>query len=207
MRHRPVRRVLRTVPMAAAFLAVPVAAWGFQARMGRVEGSVRLGSRPAARAVVFLEGAEPRGSDPPEPEAVVDQVDLRFVPEMIVVLPGTTVVFPNSDPILHNVFSPGGAGPGFDLGTYPPGEARSRRFDEPGIHVILCHVHPEMVAYVAVVPTPYRAVVDAGGAFAIEAVPPGPYTLHVWQVRRPDVGQEVVVPEGGVARVDLRIPR
>lgn len=186
-------------------LSVPIRSAAMQISAGRVEGTVHFSTRPAAGAVVFLEPGVPHSFDYPEQSAIVDQVNLRFVPQVLAVLPGTMVAFPNSDPILHNVFSPGLTGRGFNLGTYPPGEERAYRFDDPGIHVILCHVHPEMVAYVAVVPTPYRAVIDTSGAFEIEGVPPGRYTLRIWRVRRPAVEREVIVTEGGVTVVRVQM--
>lgn len=172
---------------------------------GSVEGTVSAERGLTEGAVVFLVPDGEIAAEPPEESVVVDQVDLRFVPQTVVVVPGTEVAFPNSDPILHNVFSPRGPGDGFNLGTYPPGETRSRRFTEPGVHVILCHVHPEMVAYVAVVPTPHHALAGEGGAFRIEGVPAGPYTLRVWLGRRSPVEREVEVRKGGVARVDVTL--
>jgi plastocyanin len=173
---------------------------------GRVEGTVFTGTLPAVGAVVFLDAGNATTADPDGAAVIIDQIDLRFVPQVVAVLGGTTVAFPNSDPILHNVFSPRGPGDGFNLGTYPPGETRSRRFHEPGVHVILCHVHPEMVAYVAVVPSPYRAIVDSDGRFAIDA-PPGRYTLRVWQARRAAVHRDVTVAAGGTVRLQLQIRR
>jgi plastocyanin len=173
---------------------------------GRVEGTVFTGTLPAAGAVVFLDVGSAAAADPDGAPVIIDQIDLRFVPQVVAVLGGTTVAFPNSDPILHNVFSPRGPGDGFNLGTYPPGETRARRFHEPGVHVILCHVHPEMVAYVAVVPSPYRAIVDRDGRFTIDA-PPGRYTLRVWQARRAAVHRDVTVAAGGTVRLQLQITR
>jgi hypothetical protein len=174
-----------------------------EAQAGGVEGRMSVERGHPAGTVVFLVPESEVRHNPPLDPVIVDQVDLRFVPQVVAVAPGTTVAFPNSDPILHNVFSPRGPGDGFNLGTYPPSETRSRRFTEPGMHVILCHVHPEMVAYVAVVPTPYHALVDEEGAFAITDVPAGPYSLRVWHGRRPTVEKEVVVPAGQTVRVEL----
>jgi plastocyanin len=173
---------------------------------GRVEGTVFTGTLPAAGAVVFLDAGNATAADPDGAPVIIDQINLRFVPQVVAVLGGTTVAFPNSDPILHNVFSPRGPGDGFNLGTYPPGETRARRFHEPGVHVILCHVHPEMVAYVAVVPSPHRAVVDGDGRFVIDA-PAGRYTLRVWQARRAAVERDVTVAAGGTVRLQLQLTR
>ncbi|MBI4521480.1 MAG: hypothetical protein HY701_11630 [Gemmatimonadetes bacterium] len=173
---------------------------------GSVEGRVTAVNARVAGSVVFLV-PENAGPYPPSAPALIDQVNLRFVPRVVVVTPGSTVQFRNSDPILHNVFSPRGPGEGFDLGTYPRGERRARTFTDPGFHVILCHVHPEMAAFVAVVPSPYHAVVDEAGRFRIETVPAGRYTLHVWSRRREPDGLPVVVREGDVLRVEVDLGR
>jgi plastocyanin len=197
------RALVMVVVLGLAAAGAPVAAQ----QAGRVDGGVQWERGAVAGAVVFLVPETPRSYAPPGAPAVIDQVDLRFTPQVVAVLPGTMVAFPNSDPILHNVFSPRGPGGGFDLGTYPPGETRSRRFTEPGMHVILCHVHPEMLAYVAVVPAPYHTVSDAAGAFAIDGVPPGRYVLRVWHGRRHSADREVVVAAGRTASVQLRLER
>jgi plastocyanin len=197
-----IRRVL------TCSLLLTLAVSGFRsASEGRIEGIVRHTRGPAVGAVVFLTGARADVPEPAPQPVIVDQIDLRFVPEVVAVLAGTVVAFPNSDPILHNVFSPRGPGAGFDLGTYPPGETRSHRFDEAGVHVILCHVHPEMVAYVAVVPSRYHAVADSLGRFELDALPAGRYALSVWYARRTALEREITVPAGGTVRLELELGR
>ncbi len=71
---------------------------------------------------------------------------------------GATVEFLNSDKVAHNVFwiSVGGNKKlGHNLGTWPQGEKRSFKFDNPGAVPLLCNVHPEMGGYIVVSPTPY----------------------------------------------------
>ena len=137
---------------------------------------------------------------PPSDSAVIDQSHLRFVPRVLAVRVGSVVKFLNSDPIMHNVFSPERQGAGFDLGTYPRGESRTYAFAQPGTYVVLCHVHPEMYAYVVVVPTPFRATVDEDGGFRIDGVPSGQYTVKVWQRHESELAPKLVVGEG-----DLRL--
>jgi plastocyanin len=196
----------RLAPVLLACMGA-LAAHGAAAQTGRVEGTVAVARGAATATVVYLVAVEPRTYAPPSSAAMIDQVQLRFVPQVMAVVAGTVVEFPNSDPILHNVFSPRGPGDGFNLGTYPPGETRSRRFVEPGVHVILCHMHPDMVAYIAVVPTPYHAVVGADGAFVMDDVPAGRYTLRVWRSRRHAQDHEIVVRVGEATRVQLRLDR
>lgn len=181
------------------------------AQSGPVEGVVRTDVGPVGGGVVYLQSEGPGGDTATSPSAappVIDQNHLRFLPSVVAVRTGTTVDFLNSDGILHNVFSPGWSGEDFDLGTYPSGTARSHTFGEPGPHVILCKVHPEMVAHVVVVTTPYFAVTDGEGRFRIGSVPPGRYRLTLWQRGQDLKHTEVVVPPGGVGgwTLDLSKP-
>ncbi len=187
--------------LAASLGAIPLGAQGD----GAVAGSVTVPGPGLSGVVVYLVPARGTRSTPPRPFATqIDQRDLRFVPRVIAATPGTTVSFPNSDPVMHNVFHPSErAGGGFDLGTYPPGEARSFTFRSEGAYVIFCHVHPEMVAYVVVIASPHRAVTDEHGAFRIDSITPGTYYLRTWHRRLRTNEQIVRVSANGVTRVVL----
>ncbi len=137
--------------------------------------------------------------------AQIDQRDLQFVPRVIAVSPGSTVSFPNSDPVMHSVFHPSTRAGGFDLGTYPEGERRSFTFDDEGAYVIFCHVHPEMSAYVVVVASPYRAVTDDAGRFKLDGVVPGTYHLRTWHRRLRTQDHLISVAANGAVRVDLTL--
>jgi plastocyanin len=189
--------------LASILLLSGIAVGQAEAQTGTVEGRVSLERGRPGGAVVFLVSAAESSHDPSADPVVIDQVDLRFIPRVVAVAPGATVAFPNSDPIMHNVFSPRGPGNGFNLGTYPPNETRYHRFTDVGMHVILCHVHPEMVAYVAVVPTRHHALVSDDGEFAIRGVPAGRHVLQAWHGRRATGTSEVAVPAGGTARVEF----
>ncbi len=172
---------------------------------GPVTGSVRQGTRPVAGVVIFLRG-EGAGAGPGD-ALTIDQRELRFAPAVLVITPGTRVDFLNSDPILHNVFSPSRQ-EAFDLGRYPQAESRSYTFVTEGIHVMLCHVHPEMSAYIAVVGSVTSAVSDEMGRFAIAAVEPGEYEMVVWSLRSGvRFTRRLIVPEGGVSGIEIDTSR
>jgi len=162
-----------------------------------VDGTLRTAEHAVIRPVVYLVPASGvvRATDPTD--LLIDQAGLRFSPTVLPVTRGATVRFRNSDPLMHNVFSPRGpAASGFDLGTYAEGEVRSQAFDAVGTHIILCHVHPEMYAYVVVVPTPYYARADDDGRFRIENITPGRYTVRVWHRRDQSYEREITVEAG-----------
>src|SRR5947209_12903357 len=100
------------------------------------------------------------------------QKNKTFTPHVLAIPAGSTVEFPNSDPIFHNAFS-NYDGQIFDIGLYPPGTTRSITFRRPGAVRVFCNIHAAMSAVILVVDTPYFAVTDESGAFSIEGMPKG----------------------------------
>lgn len=149
---------------------------------GRVvlEGAASIS--PANSTVVWLSplGTDANGTPAVAPmHAVLQQKNKTFEPHLLVVTKGSTVDFPNRDPWFHNVFSLFN-GKRFDLGLYEAGSTRTVHFDREGVSYIFCNIHPEMSAVVVVLSSPYFAIPNKQGEFSISAVPPGRYTLHVW---------------------------
>ena len=166
-----------------------------------VRGTVQRRGRVVPDAVVQLIPVEQTSYPAVSDTALIDQVHLRFVPGVLAIQTGTTLQFRNSDPIMHNVFSPNRQGAQFNLGTYPQYESRPHTFSSPGRYVILCHVHPEMAAWITVVPTPYYETTDRNGAFRIRGVPPGSYRVQIWHRRTGTVERRAEVRAG----VDTRL--
>jgi plastocyanin len=103
----------------------------------------------------------------------------HFDPRITVIPAGTTVDFPNLDPIFHNVFSLSERAH-FDLGLYRNGAFRSMTFDSPGLVRIYCNIHPQMAAYIMVVDGRLYVQTGPDGNATIAGVPPGKRTLRVW---------------------------
>jgi plastocyanin len=132
--------------------------------------------------VVWLEPLTPTAAPPPMGRSVILQKNKRFSPHILAVPVGTTVDFPNADPIFHNAFS-SFDGQIFDVGLYPPGSSKSVRFSRPGVVRVFCNIHAAMSAVIVVLNTSSFATTKADGAFRIANVPPGEYTLHVFHER------------------------
>ena len=159
-----------------ALLAGGVIAYG-----GSVSGKITGGK---GATVVYIEALPGKTFPAPAKHIAMDQKSLLFQPHAIVVLVGSTVDFLNGDNVQHNIFWPSVAGNkklSHNMGTWPKGEIRSFKFDTPGIVPLLCNVHPEMSGFIVVVPTPYYAEADASGAYKIDNVPDGNYTLTAWR--------------------------
>jgi hypothetical protein len=155
------------------------------------------------RMVVILEG----GNLPPKPPVteVLNQHGSRFDPDMIVAPIGSTVQFPNLDPIFHNVFSLSKAQP-FDLGYYPQGQIRTVKFNHPGVVQVYCHIHSNMYAAIVVTASPWFQKPSADGSFSFSNVPAGHYRLTAWHKIAGFHKAEVEVPETGSVDVTIRVP-
>ena len=151
---------------------------------GIVKGSITIGGKPATGAVVSIEGLSKEqlktlmSLHKPQ-KRMIDQRNLKFIPTVVAVMVGESVDFPNNDKSWHNVYSKGGAND-FDLGLYPPGKTRSKKFDKPGVSRILCNAHPDMEAFVVVKDHPFFSVTDNRGNYQIENVPLGKVRVETW---------------------------
>lgn len=185
---------------------------GTPARAASVGGQAELtNSRDAAvrkhkdysGVVLWLEPVE-RAAPPAPPKRVeMLQRDKSFLPHVLAVSVGTTVDFPNLDPIFHNAFS-NFSGQPFDVGLYPPGTSKSVVFKHPGIVRVFCNIHPAMSAIIAVLPTPWYTLTESSGKFSIVNVPAGEYQLRIFHERAlPEnlkfLERRIAVPEGGLA--------
>ena len=155
------------------------------------------------RMVVVLEG----GSSTPKPPTTItiDQSNSRFDPDLVVIPVGSTVEFPNSDPIFHNVFSLSRAQP-FDLGFYPRGQHRSVKFNRAGIVQVYCHIHSDMYAAIVVTASAWYSKPAADGSFSWNNVPAGHYHLRAWHKVAGLHGVDVQVPENGKVEITIQIP-
>jgi plastocyanin len=161
--------------------------------------------RALDRSVVYLESAPLGAFQAPErPTAVMDQKNETFVPHVLAIMTGTTVQFPNSDVIYHNVFSLSKAAR-FDLGRYAAGRSKSVRFDRPGIVRVFCEIHSHMNAYILVFSHPFFAVTDADGRYRIDGVPPGTYSVVAWHEGVASEPSAARVTEGGTAELDFTV--
>lgn len=135
--------------------------------------------KPLAGAVITLD-AQGTHLPPAAPvHAILDQVDLAFVPDIVVVPVGSTISFPNSDAVSHQVysFSPTRR---FQLPLYRGKPYPPMVFDQPGVVTLGCNIHDNMLAYVVVTEAPFFGLTDAKGKWAVPDLPSGSYRLHLW---------------------------
>lgn len=176
---------------------------------GAVAGRVRImkGRRfktSHADAVVYLVGVAEKLPSTRNAVTEIRQIDRRFVPDVVVVLKGTTIAFPNDDRDYHNVYSLSPACE-FDLGQYKSGTSESVKCRKPGDVAVYCNLHDDMAAKILVLETQYYARANREGEFRIDGVPPGTYTFVAWQPWGKPATGKVRVAGGDVAEIDVTL--
>jgi plastocyanin len=174
-------------------------------------GVVQLGDNPEddpisferAHVAVYLEGTQDHSGL--AQENVMEQKNRRFVPDMLVIPAGSTVSFPNFDPIFHNVFSLSKA-KSFDLGNYPLGKTREVTFSKPGVVAVYCHLHANMAASIVVTPSRWGTRASADGAFSLRDIPAGTYSVVAWHKAAGTFHKQITLADRDDLEVDFVLP-
>jgi len=116
---------------------------------------------------------------PASKRAIMDQRNLTFTPRVLVVAAGTSVEFPNSDSVSHQVYSFSPA-KRFQLPLYKGEIHPPVVFDRAGLVVLGCNIHDSMVGYIYVTDAPYFGTTEAGGGLQLKGLPGGDYRITIW---------------------------
>jgi plastocyanin len=192
------------LPLSALLAAaLPAVAATLVVRVQTPDGHALPG---AVVTVHPLEGP-PRHATPVR--AVMDQVNRSFAPDLLVIPAGSTVEFPNSDSVSHQIYSFSPA-KRFQLPLYRGKPYPPVHFDQPGVITLGCNIHDEMLAYLLVTDAAWYGRTNTGGSFAAD-VPRGRYRVALWHPRlrdeETDLARELTVGEGDRAELTLRLSR
>ena len=197
----------RVLALAGLAVLLPSLVAGLEP--GRIVGRVTVKDAQKHPVVVFVPGLSGRAPRPHAERPAMSQKGRVFIPHVLPVAVGTAVEFRNSDPFKHNIFSPDGER--YNLGTWEQGQSRTYTFKRPGVYRQLCNIHPEMLAYIVVLETPYFGLTDKEGDFEIASVPSGKYLLRIWgeKLTKEQLARtfNVVVEEGAPVSIEIDLLR
>jgi plastocyanin len=146
-------------------------------------------------AFVYIKsGLDGKKFEPPSTPVTIDQKGCMFEPRVLGIQTGQELKVTNSDPVTHNIHPRAEVNREWNhsqAGGDPPIE---RRFTKQEVMIrVKCNIHSWMHAWIGVVDNPYFAVTGADGSFVLKDVPPGDYTVEVWQERLGTQEQHVTV--------------
>ncbi len=207
-RPRSDRTAFRACACLAALLCALAAAGNARAATLVITVQTSDG-RPLQGAVVTAYALEPGARKPQPIKAVMDQVNRAFVPDLLVIPIGSTVTFPNSDSVSHQIysFSPTKR---FQLPLYRGTPYPPVHFDQAGVVTLGCNIHDEMVGYLVITDAPYYGRTDTKGTWSNE-VARGRYRITIWHPRMrdeaADLERELTVGEADHAELTLRLTK
>ena len=171
------------------------------------ESLVVAADKGLANVVVYIKDAPsaPKMAIPAkDPE--LDQRSCKFHPHVQIIPAGGTLQVLNNDGILHNIHT-------YPKNNPPVNQAQPKfktkmplKFDKPDTIKLSCDVHTWMNGWLIVAPHAWYTVSGADGAFKIENVAPGTYTLSYWQETLGTQTAQVTVPATGDAKADFSFP-
>ncbi len=188
---------------------------------GMLKGNVKVrGLRTTENIVIYVTKAPEKPMDFSKSRFVVDQKNLSFLPQLLIIPVGATVYFPNNDKVDHNVFSLSRTKK-FNLSKYGPGKTKTVTFEKPGMVELRCDMHAEMSGFILVMKNIYFGITDKDGQFVIpdnsylkkysikyvSELPAGKYTIRTWHEKLKSIKKTIIVPDSGDVVLDLNLTR
>ena len=144
------------------------------------------GARGAlANAVVYVKsGLGSYRFDTPSTPVVLDQKGCMYEPRVLAAMVNQPFEVRNEDQTIHNVHSMSRENKAWNK-SEPVGDPPIQAtFTKPELAIpIACNIHPWMRAFLFVFAHPYFDITPRSGEFALKSLPPGTYTIEVWQER------------------------
>jgi hypothetical protein len=139
----------------------------------------------------------------------MDQINRAFAPDLLVIPVGSTVAFPNSDSVSHQIYSFSPA-KRFQLPLYRGKPYPPVVFDQPGVVTMGCNIHDEMLAYIVVTDAAFFGRTNTTGAWSTD-VPSGDYRISIWHPRirddAKDLNGTLTVSESNGGTLTLRLTK
>ena len=130
----------------------------------------------------------------PATPVVLDQHGCTYAPRVFGIQAGQSLEIVNSDETLHNIHALPMNNREFNRGQALKGLKHTHVFTTPEVMVpFKCDVHNWMNAWVGVLSHPFYAVSGPGGAFEIQGLPPGTYTIEAWHEKLGTQSQIVTI--------------
>lgn len=188
----------RPVPKAIDMSEEPACV---EAHKGKAHDESIVVGKTGGLANVFVyikSGLEGKTFAVPADPVIIDQKGCWFHPRVMGIQVGQTLKVINSDPVTHNIHPMAQTNREWNHSQGAGDPPIERRFLKPEVMIpVKCNIHSWMHAYIGVLDHPYFAVTGDNGKFVIKDLPPGTYTLGVWQEKLGTQERQITVPPHG----------
>jgi plastocyanin len=157
-----------------------------------------------ANALVFVaDGLGGQTFTPPAQPVVLEQKGCLYKPHVLAMQANQKLDVVNDDDTTHNIHPLPTNNREWNK-TQPHGVPIEDTFAREEIPItVKCNIHPWMRGYIAVFKNPFFAVTGKDGSFEIKNLPPGTYTIKVWQEKLGTQTQSVTVGAGEAKSADF----
>ena len=155
-------------------------------------------------AVVFLKDVAAGKPWPEMGRPVINNVNCIFEPHVQVAKRGKVDIL-NSDPVLHNTHGYYGKATAFNVALPFKDALVTKILKRVGPVLTDCDAHGWMLGWIVVVANPYFMQTGADGNYTIDNVPPGDYTLVVWQESLGEKEFPVSISAGGTVELSIEL--
>jgi hypothetical protein len=161
-----------------------------------------------ANAFVYIQsGLEGKTFEPVKDPVLLDQHGCMFVPHVIGIRNAQPLEIKNSDDVSHNIHPIPQRNFEWNEQQSPGTPDRVHKFARQEIMIpVRCNVHQWMHAYIGVVENPYFAVTGPDGRYQLPNLPPGDYTVAVWQEKLGTRTRQIHVAPAQRITVDFTYP-
>jgi hypothetical protein len=158
-----------------------------------------------ANAFIYIKtGLEGKTFAIPPTPVTIDQSGCWFRPRVVGIQTGQILQVINSDPVTHNIHPMAEVNREWNHSQGAGDPPIDRKFVMPEVMIrVKCNIHSWMHAFIGVLRHPYFAVSKDDGTYEITNLPPGTYTIAVWQERLGTQEQQLTVPSHGTAEANF----
>ncbi|MFP6614850.1 MAG: hypothetical protein VCB26_00470 [Candidatus Hydrogenedentota bacterium] len=145
----------------------------------------------------------PEGNYPaPTESAYLSQKNCRYEQPVLAFMTLQKLMIHNDDDTTHNVRGFPRNNKIFNFGQPPGLPPRNRTFKNAEMPLkIKCDVHSWMKSFAFVMDHPFFAVTDMAGAFKIDDLPLGTYTLKTWHEKLGELSREITVKDTALEEI------
>jgi plastocyanin len=157
-----------------------------------------------ANALVFVsDGLGDRTFAAPGAPVVLEQKGCNYTPHIVAMQTNQKLDVVNDDDTTHNIHPLPNNNREWNK-TQPHGVPIEESFAREEVPItVKCNIHPWMRGYIAVFHHPFFAITNKSGEFEIKDLPPGTYTIKVWQEKLGTLTQSVTVGGGETKPADF----